>query len=86
MHLTNIYFISKPNSEHSIFFSNAFVFNGIILQGINMKVLSLKALICALLTSTLLFNANLAFAEPTVTNEAVAIQQVVHLNKSTIDD
>jgi len=51
-----------------------------------MKVLSLKALTCALLTSTSLFNANLAFAEPTVTNEAVAIQQVVHLNKSTIDD
>lgn len=55
-----------------------------------MKVLSLKALICALLTSTLLFNANLAFAKPTVTKEAVALKveskQVVHLNKSTIDD
>ena len=51
-----------------------------------MKVLSLKALICALLTSTLLFNTSLAFAEPTVTTEAVAIQQVIHLNKSTIDD
>jgi competence protein ComEA len=51
-----------------------------------MKFLSLKALFCALLTATFLFNASLAFAEPKVINEAVAIQQVVHLNKSTIDD
>ncbi len=51
-----------------------------------MKVLSLKALSCALLTTTLLFNANSVMAEPTVTNEAVVIQQVVYLNESTIDD
>ena len=51
-----------------------------------MKIIPHIALTCALLTTTLLFNANLASAKPTVTNEAVAMQQVVHLNKSTIDD
>ncbi len=51
-----------------------------------MKILPIKALTCALLTTTLLFNTNLASAEPTVTNEAVVKQQVVHLNKSGIDD
>ena len=51
-----------------------------------MKVLSLKALSCALLTTTLLLNSNLASADPKLVTEAVAIQQVVHLNKSTIED
>ncbi|GAA6173130.1 hypothetical protein NBRC116592_28000 [Colwellia sp. KU-HH00111] len=57
-----------------------------------MKVLSLKALSCALLTSTLLLNGNLAVAETKTgtdakpVTEAVVKQQVVHLNKSTIDD
>ncbi len=51
-----------------------------------MKVLSLKTLSCALLTTTLLLNTNLTFAEPTVTNQAVVLQKIVHLNKSTIDD
>ncbi len=51
-----------------------------------MKVLSLIALICALLTTTLLFNVNLASAEPTASNKAAVMQQVVHLNNSTIDD
>lgn len=51
-----------------------------------MKVLSLKALVCALFTTTLLFNASYVFATPTITKEAVAIQQVVHLNKSTIEE
>jgi len=51
-----------------------------------MKVLPLTALSCALLTTTLLFNANLASATPTTANEIVEVQQVVHLNKSTIDD
>ena len=51
-----------------------------------MKVLSLKALSCALLTSTLLLNGNLAVAETKTGTEAVVKQQVVHLNKSTIDD
>jgi len=51
-----------------------------------MKVLSLKALSCALLTTTLLLYTNLTFAAPTVTNEIVKIQKVIHLNKSTIDD
>lgn len=51
-----------------------------------MKILPLKALTCALLTTILLFNTNLVSAEPTVTNEAVVMQQVVHLNKSTIDE
>lgn len=51
-----------------------------------MKVLSLKALSCALLTTTLLFNTNLVSAEPKVTTETIEVQQVVHLNKSTIDD
>ena len=51
-----------------------------------MKVLSLKALSCALLTTTLLLNSNLASADPKPVTEAVAIQQVVHLNKSTIED
>ncbi|MBL4940765.1 MAG: helix-hairpin-helix domain-containing protein [Colwellia sp.] len=53
----------------------------IYLQGINMKFL-LKALFCALLTTTLLFNISLVSAEP----KAVTIQQVVNLNKSTLDD
>jgi len=51
-----------------------------------MKIIPLKALACALLTTTLIFNSNLASAEPTVTNESVAMQQVIHLNKSTLDD
>jgi len=51
-----------------------------------MKVLSLKALSCALLTTTLLFNTNLVSAEPKVTTETIEVQQVVHLNKSTVDD
>ncbi|PCH97514.1 MAG: competence protein ComE [Gammaproteobacteria bacterium] len=51
-----------------------------------MKVLSLKALVCALLTTTLLFNANLAIAKPTVANETAIVLQVVHLNESTLDD
>jgi len=51
-----------------------------------MKVLSLKALSCALLATTLLLNSNLASADPKPVAEAVAIQQVVHLNKSTIED
>lgn len=51
-----------------------------------MKIIPLKALTCALLTSTLLFNTNLAYAEPTVKSEAVVIHQVVHLNQSTMDD
>lgn len=51
-----------------------------------MKVLSLKVLICALLTTILFFNANLVSAAPTVTDKAETIQQVVYLNKSTIDD
>ena len=51
-----------------------------------MKILSLKALSCALLTTTLLFNTNLVSAEPKVTTETIEVQQVVHLNKSTIDD
>lgn len=51
-----------------------------------MNVLSLKALFCALLATTLLFNANLAIAESKSSKEVVAIQQVVHLNKSTVDD
>lgn len=50
-----------------------------------MKVLSLKALFCALLTTTLFFNANLATAVPTATNQSVK-QQIVYLNKSTLDD
>ncbi len=86
MNLTKIYFLPKPNSERLIIFSNAFVFKWNYLQGINMKILPVKALTCALLTTTLLFNTNLAFAEPTVTNEPAAIQQVVNLNESTIDD
>lgn len=56
------------------------------LQGINMKVLSLKTLSGVLLTTTLLFNSNLALAAPKPVTEAVAIQQVVHLNQSTIDE
>jgi competence protein ComEA len=51
-----------------------------------MKNLPLKALFCALLTTTLFLNVNLAHAEKAVNGEAVQIQQVVHLNKSTIDD
>jgi len=86
MNLTKIYLIAKPNSDCFNILLNSYLLNGTIYKEFNMKVLSLKALTCALLTSTSLFNANLAFAEPTVTNEAVAIQQVVHLNKSTIDD
>lgn len=51
-----------------------------------MKNKLLKALFCALLNTTLLFNTNLVFADSSVTNQAVAIQNVVHLNKSTIAD
>ena len=51
-----------------------------------MNVLSLKALTCALLTSTLLFNSNLVFADTTVSNDTVVVEQVIHLNKSTVDD
>lgn len=52
-----------------------------------MKVLSLKALSCALLTTTLLFNTNLALADVAVSNDAaVAVEQVVYLNKSTVED
>ena len=52
-----------------------------------MKVLSLKALSCALLTTTLLLNTNLALADVAVSNgAAVAVEQVVYLNKSTVED
>ncbi|MBU2925757.1 ComEA family DNA-binding protein [Colwellia sp. 1_MG-2023] len=51
-----------------------------------MKVLIMRALLCALFTTTLLFNSNLAIAAPTVTKEVKAIQQVVHLNKSTLEE
>ena len=51
-----------------------------------MKALSLKALICALLTSTVLFNASLATAEPAEAKKEVVKQQMVNLNKSTVDD
>ena len=86
MNLTKNYFIAKPNSDCFNVLLNSYLLNGTIYKEFIMKVLSLKALICALLSTTLLFNANLVFAEPTVTNEAVAKQQVVHLNKSTIED
>jgi competence protein ComEA len=51
-----------------------------------MKITPYKALTCALLTTTLLFNANIALAEPAAKSETVAMQKIVHLNKSTIDD
>ncbi|WP_159820973.1 ComEA family DNA-binding protein [Colwellia sp. 20A7] len=51
-----------------------------------MKVLIIRALFCALFTTTLLFNSNLAIAAPTVTKDVKAVQQVVHLNKSTLED
>jgi len=51
-----------------------------------MKFIHLKALFCALLTTTLLLNVDFANAKATAKNETVVIQQVVHLNKSTIDD
>lgn len=86
--------MSKPKGEYLIISpnldsknkSNAFNFNGTIYKEFYMKFLPHKALTCALLTTSLLFNINLVSAEPTVTNEAVVMQQVVHLNKSTIDD
>lgn len=56
------------------------------IQGINMKSLSFKALLTALLTITLLFTSTVVSAAPKVTTSAVVKQQVVHLNKSTIDD
>lgn len=51
-----------------------------------MNVLSLKALTCALLTLILLLNSNLVFADATVSNDTVVVEQVIHLNKSTVDD
>lgn len=51
-----------------------------------MKVLSLKALACALFITTLLFNINNVSASPKVDNEVVEVQQIVHLNESTIDE
>ena len=82
MNLTKIYFIPKPNGDCFNVLLNSYLLNGTIYKEFYMKVLSLKALTCALLTTTLLFNANLAFAEPTVTNESATIQQIVHLNKT----
>jgi competence protein ComEA len=60
--------------------------NGTIYKEFSMKNIPLKALTCALLTTTLFLNADQAFAEPAAKNETVVMQQVVHLNKSTIDD
>jgi competence protein ComEA len=57
-----------------------------VLQGINMKKISSKALICALLTSMLLFTANVISAESKVTTDVTVMQQNVYINKSTIDD
>ena len=53
-----------------------------------MNIFSSKALFCALLTTTLFLNSNLAFATPTPENSAKSVvsEQVVHLNKSTVDD
>jgi len=51
-----------------------------------MKVLSRKALSGALRTAVGFLNTSLTYASPTDINESVVIQQVVHLNKSTIDD
>ena len=51
-----------------------------------MKVSSLKALLCALLTTFTLLSANLASAETTDAKKVAAVEQVVHLNKSTVDD
>ncbi|MCI2285532.1 helix-hairpin-helix domain-containing protein [Colwellia sp. MSW7] len=51
-----------------------------------MNVLSLKTLTCALLTSILLFNSNVVFADNTVSKDTVIVEQVIHLNKSTVDD
>jgi len=51
-----------------------------------MKFISLKALSCALFITTSLLSINLVSAEPKVTSETIEIQQVVHLNKSTVDD
>ena len=51
-----------------------------------MNILSLKALVCALLTTTLFFTANFTFAAPKVINDVVVKQQIVNLNKSTLDD
>jgi competence protein ComEA len=58
----------------------------IYLQGINMKFLLLKALFCALLSTTLFTYTNFAIAEPTVNEGAKADQNLVSLNKSTIED
>ncbi len=51
-----------------------------------MKNLSLKALLTALLTITLLFTSNVVSAAEKVTTNVVVKQQVVYLNKSTMDD
>lgn len=51
-----------------------------------MKVLQRKALTCALLTTTLLFNTHSVLADPVAKVQTEVIEQVVHLNKSTIDD
>ncbi|MBL4763736.1 MAG: helix-hairpin-helix domain-containing protein [Colwellia sp.] len=56
------------------------------MQNVSPKKLSLKTLICALLTTTLFFTVNMAFAAPKVTTNAVVTQKYIHLNKSTIED
>lgn len=51
-----------------------------------MKVLLLKALTCALLTTLLFINSSLAVEQPTAQSKKELIQQIVYLNKSTVDD
>lgn len=56
------------------------------MKNLSSQAISLKALVCALLTSILLFTTNVVSAESKVTTNIVVTQQIVHLNKSTIDD
>ncbi len=56
-----------------------------VLQGINMKNLSPKTLLCLLLAS-LLFCTKALSVEPNEIVNEIAVQQNVHLNKSTVED
>lgn len=61
-------------------------FYGTIYKEFNMKVLLLKALFCAVFTTTLFFNTNLAIAAPAVTEGVEVMQPMVDLNKSTLEE
>ena len=51
-----------------------------------MKKISPKALLCILMTSLLFFTTNVVSAESKIKAPVTAIQKIIHLNQSTLDD